>query len=478
MNDAPSLRDYQVADLALYIANPRFLNLSDPGTGKTPSVCVYAYWIWKELGGRTVWAMPKSLLKKNKRELHTFTPFTDEDVVIVDGTPKQRDEQIKSDAKVLLMGFSRWAEDWRTILKAHPDVTSLLVDEMHLGYKRNSSARTQELFKSMRRLDRFLGMTGTLIDGDLGTAYPAMHVVEPRYYYNYTAFEAQHTVKDVNGKIISWTNHEKIRTILGRHAARHTFSEVFGEANMVIQTEPAEMSPQQFAAYREFEENGLIELLEKFILGGNEGVNIIRCLQIMQCPEVLDLNVPVGKDENIRIHLEDAIQRGETMLVTGRFPAELDRIHKTIQSQGHDAGIIHGGVSTKHRDEYDQAFRAGEIKFMVGSPPTLGVGYNWEMLDHIVHSSLTYLDSDFTQANRRGVRGVRATPLRVTVLSYENSIDQMLFAMLRRKSREAHKVDPSYPIIDLFNTSPETDRKVEEMVENSIHALRMNVAAQ
>src|SRR3546814_9015270 len=59
-------RPYQVQDLAFHMANPKSLNLSEPGTGKTPTVCVLAYYHWAKHGRKTIWAMPKSLMEKNK----------------------------------------------------------------------------------------------------------------------------------------------------------------------------------------------------------------------------------------------------------------------------------------------------------------------------------------------------------------------------------------------------------------------------
>jgi len=91
----PELRPAQVAHLAFYLRTPRCLDLSDPGTGKTPPACVYMYFHWKELRNRSVWTMPKSLLKKNLDELLLFSDFTPEDVIIVDGTPKKRTQQSK-----------------------------------------------------------------------------------------------------------------------------------------------------------------------------------------------------------------------------------------------------------------------------------------------------------------------------------------------------------------------------------------------
>lgn len=108
MDPNVSLRVDQVADLSIYIRDRKVLNLSDPGTGKTPSVCVMQYFRWNEEGNGTVWVMPKSLLRKNKRELLRFTNFNKDQVVIVDGTPKQVEAQLKSGAAVFLMGPRRF----------------------------------------------------------------------------------------------------------------------------------------------------------------------------------------------------------------------------------------------------------------------------------------------------------------------------------------------------------------------------------
>ena len=45
--------------------------------GKTPPVCVYAWYLWNSERCRSVWVMPAQLFKKNKQELLRFTHFTD-----------------------------------------------------------------------------------------------------------------------------------------------------------------------------------------------------------------------------------------------------------------------------------------------------------------------------------------------------------------------------------------------------------------
>ena len=77
------LRGHQVADLTYYMmpGSEKCMNLSDAGTGKTGSVCVRAYQLSLD-GVKTAWAMPKSLLKKNKDELIEFTNLEPDQIVI------------------------------------------------------------------------------------------------------------------------------------------------------------------------------------------------------------------------------------------------------------------------------------------------------------------------------------------------------------------------------------------------------------
>lgn len=43
LNPKP-LRDYQIQHLGFHIAEKKSLNTSHPGTGKTPTVCMFAYY--------------------------------------------------------------------------------------------------------------------------------------------------------------------------------------------------------------------------------------------------------------------------------------------------------------------------------------------------------------------------------------------------------------------------------------------------
>lgn len=461
--EKPALRDYQVADLCFYMQNPKCMVLHDPGCGKTPSVCVYCWYLWDEKKVRTAWAMPKSLLKKNRDELLRFTHFKPEDVIIVDGTPAKREKQMASDAKVFLMGFDCYSSNWKKLLQFHPDVKACHVDEYHMGYSGGESKRTMSWLESMRRMDYGVTMTGTLIDGKFSTAWPAIHAIEPRYYGSYWNFMNTHAAMDDQGNVLYWQNPEKLQKILGRHAIRRSFEAVYGKEAKVIINEPVEMDPKHRGMYDQFHELGLIELEDSFLTGANEGVNLIRARQIMAHPHALGLFPPTHltmKEQRLLIHFEDCKIKNQPMVIFATLQDEQERIVYLAKREGLRVGLINGNVSAKNRAIVDQEFRAGNLDLVVASPATAGVGFNWDHVDVVIFASLDWKDSSFIQAYRRAIRGVRSKPLMIVILEYEDSIDQKIMGIVERKNVDARRVDETQVEVKLFQKKPDEFKAV------------------
>ncbi|TGD41288.1 hypothetical protein EEB11_19120, partial [Pseudotabrizicola sediminis] len=253
-----TLRDYQLGDLAFHMSKPRTGNASDPGTGKTPPVCVWFQWLWTDKKVRSAWAMPLSLLKKNRDELLKFTDFKPEDVIIVAGTKAQRTTQMLSNAKVFLMGFSCFSTNWEELKRYHPDLNALAVDEIHMGYGGHTSQRTQQLYDAMEKIKYFLPMTGTLVNGRLSSVYPCIQIMAPKMYSSFEAFLLTHAVEDSNGKIVAWTRVKPIAEFLSKYFVRHSFEEVYGKEAKIVINEQCEMDPEQRRAYDEFADTALL----------------------------------------------------------------------------------------------------------------------------------------------------------------------------------------------------------------------------
>ncbi|MDF0603321.1 DEAD/DEAH box helicase [Psychromarinibacter sp. C21-152] len=442
------LRDYQVVDLTFYYSRARCGNFSDPGTGKTAPTCVYIYYRWKEDGVRTIWTMPKSLLTKNRNELLDWSEFAPEDVVIVDGTPAKRKKLMESDGKCFLMGFDCFAREWHYLVECHPEIDMLVGDEWHLGFKSDGSNRTQSLYTFMQRTTYLVAMTGTIIDGRLDSAYPLIELCEPgNYIGGHDGFLMAHAIEDSYGRVVAWRDPQRVGKIFGRMAIRHTFEEAYGPEAKIIQHETCEMEPRQRDWYDEFEEEAILELEDSWLDGTMPGVNLIRCRQLMEHPQEfgppLDTIKETGKEERLRIHLEDHKRTGKPLVIFSALTAQHDRVAEMCEKMGFKVGVIDGRISAARRAQIDEQFQDGEIDIVIASAATAGIGYNWGHVDQIVFMSLDYMDSNFVQAYRRAVRGKRETPVLITVMEYENSVDQKIFEIVERKSKLASDVDPS-----------------------------------
>lgn len=455
MIDEPNLRLEQEAQLAFCLSKPVTGDFSDPGTGKTPPACVAIYAFWMLRKHKTIWTMPKSLMLKNRDELLKWSIFKPAEIVVVDGKPSKRLQQIKTpEAKVFIMGFTGFSREWPLVVQHHPEVAALVGDEWHLGFKGPESQRTRSMLEFMSSQGQKLhAMTGTMIDGRLDAAYSFIKAAKPTLYKNIDHFWAVHGVEDQNGRIVAWRNLDVIAKIFEDLAVRLTFEQVYGPEAKVLEVIPVDMDPKQREVYDEFEEFALLELDDNLLDGSEPGVNIVRCRQIMEHPQTfgapLDKIAMTGKERQLEIDLEDHKNTGKPLIIFSSMIAQHDRAAELCRKMGFRFGIIDGRFSAKHRDHVDNEFRAGNLDVVIASAATAGVGFNWGHVDHIVFMSLDYMDSNFVQSYRRAIRGKRETPVRISIYEYVDSVDQKIFEIVEKKSKLSHDTDDTRELLQL-----------------------------
>lgn len=449
-----SLRQHQIEDLAVAIKQKRSLNLSEPGTGKTPTMMALAYYAWTREGAKTIIVQPNSLRDKNQRECVRFTGFTDKEVRVVEKVdeylgPRKRKGVPNAnpytgyinylddpDIKVLVVGFTFLKTYWEEILKHHPEVGLVVVDEGHLGYKTYNSKASVELYSLMDRVKRFYYCTGSPIDGRLDSAFTAIHIVKPEYYGSYDGFVKQHAgFIDDYGKVQWWINEDKLTKIFNRHGVLRRWTDVHGEQDRHIEIiDDLQMSEKMGEAYREFEQMACVELDNMFLEGSNPGVATIRARQIINVPHTFGIDEKTPKQAYVEGIAEPAT------LIFGSMPEEIERYAEILRKNDLKVGVIHGGVSRKKRDEIDVAYQNGSLDVICATAVTAGFGYNWQRTKNIIYTSLDYQDSNLEQSIKRGEREKRDHPLNITFLEYEDSVDQKVRKIVLKKENLTHLV--------------------------------------
>lgn len=450
-----ALRPYQVEHLGFFLNEHRAIDRSEAGTGKTPKMCLWLYTLTKS-GDKAVWAMPKSLLAKNYEELLLWSNLTPDQITLVDGTPEQRKKQIeRRSTKVFIMGFDAFSNNWLAIRQYHPTLVHLCVDELHKGFSTHGERnwkdpnkffgpkRTALMYEFLKKGGGFFPNTGTILNGRLNSAYPAITMIEPRYYGSHNAFLDWHSIRDDWGNPVMWKNHDRLKEILDRHGRRITFEEAYGEENKQIITIPCVLSSSQLKPYKELEKRAITELENGDMLeAANEAGVLRRCLEIMQVPEKYGFKEgSEGKLAQLINMLEDARDENQPLLIFETVKAAQYKWREAARELGLVAEVMNGDVSGDPRMWLDKNFRDGKINVLICSPDVAGVGFNWGHVNKMIFMSLDWQDTTFIQNYRRAIRGKRELCLLIYVFMYRSSIDGRIAGKVNAKSIDRLKVE-------------------------------------
>lgn len=445
MENKLQLRDYQKDLLAFHLKHERSIDSSQPGCGKTP---VMAMWIkiHNDVDGcKTIFTMPSSLLVKNRDEVLAWTGWSENEVKIVSGTPKQR-EKIYADSKVrcFLMTGDTYGREWEKLHELQPEINAVVVDEVHLIYPSHQSQRTQSMYRSSRVFKYFLFASGSIINGRYSSVYPMLAVIEPRFYLNYNNFLNYHAIYGNFGQIVGWGRPERLKKILATCAKGYSLKQAYpNKPENIIIPERCEMDSNLLPAYKELEEDALLELRDEYLEVNNPMVKALKCRTLLSQPETFELVNLVkinGKDEMIKTHVQNALLENKRILIFAAFREEQKRILDVVRKEGARAEIINGELSGLKRGQIAKDFEDHKLDVIIGSQKTLGVGYNFEFIKEIVFADLEYGNGDFQQALLRGSRGTRKEPLPVYILTYGTRVEKRILQIINRKEKELKKV--------------------------------------
>ena len=445
MNPEFGLRPYQAQHCAFHITHRASLNYSACATGKTYTMAWLAEYYWKTEQCKTVLINPISLSVKNKDEIVRFTDFAEDEVQIVSGTPAKRAVQWKNTkAKVFIVGPDLFGKEWEQML---PDVKSILVDESHLAYSGHKSARTQAFYMAQKKANHITFFTATPIgSGKASSIYYAFCCCAPLVFANFKRFMNYFAIYNSLGYIIGWRHMDVLGEQLKKFSVGISFKEAFkNAAENIVSFETCDFGDSDIEEkYRSMEDDALMELDDRYVEANSGGVKLLRCRQLLECPEVFGLEPKIrAKDELLKSHLQHILDGSEKqILVYSAFVAEQERIVRICTEMGLQAGLINGSVVGAARASVAKKFESGEFQVLVASPATMAIGFNFEFVSSVVFVSADYDNSAFHQACFRGNRGTRSTPLPIYILVVNCKVEKKFWKkVLSEKEDYKNTVD-------------------------------------
>ena len=435
MNPEFGLRPYQAQHCAFHITHRASLNYSACATGKTYTMAWLAEYYWKTEQCKTVLINPISLSVKNKDEIVRFTDFAEDEVQIVSGTPAKRAVQWKNTkAKVFIVGPDLFGKEWEQML---PDVKSILV----------KSARTQAFYMAQKKANHITFFTATPIgSGKASSIYYAFCCCAPLVFVNFKRFMNYFAIYNSLGYIIGWRHMDVLGEQLKKFSVGISFKEAFkNAAENIVSFETCDFGDSDIEEkYRSMEEDALMELDDRYVEANSGGVKLLRCRQLLECPEVFGLEPKIrAKDELLKSHLQHILDGSEKqILVYSAFVAEQERIIRICTEMGLRAGLINGSVVGAARASVAKKFESGEFQVLVASPATMAIGFNFEFVSSVVFVSADYDNSAFHQACFRGNRGTRSTPLPIYILVVNCKVEKKFWKkVLSEKEDYKNTVD-------------------------------------
>lgn len=498
------LREKQIKTFQHLIANHRFLDRSHAGTGKTAPQCALTGYLLRtpiavtvdslisrflksttsnllssilinkksavntsngKYQSRVIWIQPSSLMNKNRREILDWNPdIHPTEVRVVQGAKSKKDDIIADDkVYVWIMTAEAYKAYAPYLHKTYPDILQIICDEPHLYYRGFKSKRTQAFVQNTPKHCRINFMTATPTPrGKLQSAYIYCHMIQQNYYGSYEFFMNTHADFDEYGAITSWKNHDVLKRFLINYSICWTAKDMYGDIDEFIVRDVLQMHPDVAKIYNTFADVGIAEIKDVVVEAKTGGTNALRIRQMLAHPHILSLpnkwdaqGNPIGfvqtsitdKPTPKLERLLEYADEGEPLIIFGTFTEEINGIAHYLESKGYRVGVIHGQISQNQRNQVDQAFQQGRLDIVVCSALTAGVGFNWGHVNTVIFHSLNYGDDDFLQACARAKRGVRKEPLRIVILEYENSADQLMVWAVHHNSKSSNSANPDNQII-------------------------------
>lgn len=415
----------------------------DMGLGKTLQTITYIVnCIEQEPDAVFMVVSPTSLVFNWQEEFEKFAPHVK--VLIVEGTPEERQEQINS------------AKNYHVILTSYPlirrDIAHYEQYEFHTmfidegQFIKNPQSQNAKSVKQIQARHKF-ALTGTPIENSLSELWSLFDFIMPDYLYSHNKFVERFE------KPIMKESSKSTLDDLGKHIEpfilRRMKSEVLKDLPDKIESKMmAEMTEEQEKVYQAYLENIRQEITAEINKNGLEKSRIqilaalTRLRQICCHPSTFISNYD-GESGKLKLLMQvvsDILENGHRILIFSQFTSMLEIIAEELKKQEIDHFYLSGTTKLKERQDYVTRFNEGEGSIFLISLKAGGTGLNLVGADVVIHYDPWWNPAVEEQATDRAYRIGQKKSVQVIRLLTKNTIEEKIDKLQKRKKQLSDSV--------------------------------------
>lgn len=435
----PPLYAHQIDDIAHIIANPKTLNFSDPGTGKTRT-CIEVI-KQRKTEGRTLVLCPKSIMRPAwGNDLDRFAPELS--YSIADATHRAEGFHAKTDIVIMNHDGVNWLEKAiRDRIPILNNFCQLIVDESTVF--KNDSARTKAIIKLRDHFKYRVLLTGTPYSNSLTDIWRQAFICDngERLGNSFFRFRSQVCTSRMLGNGISiWEDKANMEPViyhlLKDIVIRHKLDDCVSIPPNTVQEVTFELNKAHYDIYKELEEEALISINDNKVTAVNAAVLANKLLQVAS-GAVYDTTGANHLLDTDRYELiRDLALARPQCIIAFHWSHQKAELLKLLP----DAKVIDGTVTNTKRTNIVNEFQAGKIPQLLIHPKSGAHGLTLTAGNATIWASPTYSSEEFTQFNNRIYRAGQTKKTETILIQAKNTLEKTVFAKLQGKLTNMHNI--------------------------------------
>lgn len=449
--DLPPLYSHQAITVDHLMANPRSLDTSDPGAGKTRSH-LEAFARRKENG-----TAHKMLVLGTLSILETawvgdcekWTPQLSAAVVYTTKRKKQLPAALETDVIVTNHDAVKWMVDTRGNLtdegKQLVDACDVLVVDEFTAFKHRTTQRSRRLAALRHHFDVRWALSGTPNSNGICDIWHPVFVVDDgvRLGRAFWGFRAQVCTPVPNhnvpgGNHVDWVDKPDAELIVADKihdiTVRHKLRDCIDMPENIAHTVTTRLPQKLMAQYREMLDEAALELESgELVSAVHAGAKVNKLLQLCSgavygeegAYHVLD-------DSRVKLALDLAMEAPQA-LVAFNWRHQRDQLMAEAAKRKLNFAVIDGDVPVAKRVETVNAFQAGEIHYIFAHPQAAGHGLTLTRGTRTIWTSPTYNAEWFQQFNARIDRAGQTQRTETIMIAAQGTREQDVYEKLGGK---------------------------------------------